>query len=183
MSDHDSRYLDAFSAWLDSLGDTARVLAGAVGNPALPDGARRGAAVALGYLFKSVDLIPDGIQDLGFIDDAFVCRVAVALGSEAPPGEPAPGIDAALAELVAEAVLIEEFLGSDYGRLVAYLRALGTAEVRGRSIDQVLEDADSSADLVAATAVWADEYRAPELIRDGKSLVKIRAFFNAKLPV
>ncbi len=73
MTDPDSRYLDAFPEWLRGLGVDARALAAVVEREDLPDAVRRQCAAALNYLFKSVDLIPDGIEDLGFIDDAFVC--------------------------------------------------------------------------------------------------------------
>ncbi len=36
---------------------------------------RRYATAGLNYIFKSLDLIPDGIDDIGFCDDAFVIRV------------------------------------------------------------------------------------------------------------
>ncbi|HOU94151.1 MAG TPA: YkvA family protein, partial [Polyangiaceae bacterium] len=72
MPDHEARCLDAFPEWLRELGADARVLAAALEDAALPEVVRRGCAAALNYLFKSVDLVPDGIEDLGFVDDAFV---------------------------------------------------------------------------------------------------------------
>src|SRR5688572_3596208 len=78
-----TRSLEAFPNWLKSLGQDAQKLAAIVENRALPEGARRSAALALNYLFKSLDLIPDGLEDLGFVDDAFVFRVAAASASAA----------------------------------------------------------------------------------------------------
>jgi hypothetical protein len=47
--------------------------------PALSPTIRHDASCGLAQrIFKSLDLIPDGIEDLGFIDDAFVFRVAAA---------------------------------------------------------------------------------------------------------
>ena len=50
------------------------------------DEAARSLVSGLNYIFKSLDLIPDGIDDLGFLDDAFVLRVACAFAVERPAG-------------------------------------------------------------------------------------------------
>ena len=75
MATLDARCLDSFPNWLRSLAEDARAL-GAVLEREGSGGAQRRAAAALNYLFKSLDLIPDGLEDLGFIDDAFVVRAA-----------------------------------------------------------------------------------------------------------
>src|SRR5690606_41961311 len=75
MSSFETRCLDSFSAWLRTLGDDARALAGVLESDA-PEALSRAAARALVYVVKSVDLIPDGLEDLGYLDDAFVVRVA-----------------------------------------------------------------------------------------------------------
>ena len=73
-----------------------------------PEPVRRHVVIALNYLFKSLDLIPDGIEDLGFIDDAFVFRAAAAFAkSEGGSGE-------VITRLAAEAELVRSFLGSDF---------------------------------------------------------------------
>src|SRR6476469_4836450 len=74
----DARYLEIFPAFLRSLADDARALGAIVASDA-PEETRRYAAAALNYVLKSLDLIPDGIDDLGFLDDACVLRVAAAL--------------------------------------------------------------------------------------------------------
>ena len=71
MTTLEARCLDAFPDWLRSLADDARALASVLEGEGAAVAQRRSAA-ALNYLFKSLDLIPDGLEDLGFIDDAFV---------------------------------------------------------------------------------------------------------------
>src|SRR5690349_19526593 len=82
MTTLDSRCLEAFPGWLKSLAEDAQKLASVLEQGGASPAARRGAASALTYLFKSLDLIPDGLEDLGFVDDAFVLRVGAALVSE-----------------------------------------------------------------------------------------------------
>ena len=40
-------------------------------------------------MFKSLDLIPDGLEGLGFLDDAFVLRVAAGLAVAVPKAKEA----------------------------------------------------------------------------------------------
>ncbi len=69
-SDVDARCLETFPNWLRSLGADAEAMVDALERDATPDGARRAIAGGLNYVFKSVDLIPDGIDDIGYLDDA-----------------------------------------------------------------------------------------------------------------
>src|SRR5262245_20598487 len=76
-----SRYLEIFPEWLRTLGEDAGALGGVVARQSNEE-AMRYVTSGLNYIFKSLDLIPDGIDDLGFCDDAFVIRVAAALACE-----------------------------------------------------------------------------------------------------
>ncbi|MBX3216902.1 MAG: hypothetical protein KF850_33020, partial [Labilithrix sp.] len=76
-----ARFLDVFPDWLRTLGEDARAL-GDVVTARSDDEVARFVASGLNYIFKSLDLIPDGIDDLGFCDDAFVIRVASALACD-----------------------------------------------------------------------------------------------------
>lgn len=176
MAELDSRFLDAFPGWLRQLGDDARALVALVENPELSESTRRRVVEALNYLFKSLDLIPDGIEDLGFIDDAFVFRVLAAAGGgdEDPTGT--------LERLAGEAELVRDFLGDDYARLETYAAGLDQTSARGRSVDDVLGDEEKRAEFVREVKVWADGFAAPGFARDPKTLVKLRSFLAAKLP-
>ena len=177
MTTLDSRCLEAFPAWLRSLAEDAQKLAGLLEQGGASAAAQRGAASALNYLFKSLDLIPDGLEDLGFVDDAFVLRVAAAL---VPEGErDAAGV---LAKLAADAALIGEFLGTDYARLERYVQKLGDGSARGRSVAQILDDAATRSDFVREVLQWAASYTSPTFTRDSRSLVKLKSFLATRLP-
>ena len=81
----DPRYLEMFPQWLRSLGEDAAQVGDTLAKDAAPDEATRSLVAGLNYIFKSLDLIPDGIDDLGYLDDAFVLRVACALAGGAKP--------------------------------------------------------------------------------------------------
>lgn len=178
MAPLDARCLEAFPAWLKSLAEDARKLAAVVDSAALPESARKGAATALNYLFKSLDLIPDGLEDLGFVDDAFVFRVAARGVPQADAAADSSGV---LARLSADAALVEVFLGDLYPKLAAYVAGLERAAVRGRSAADIVADAGITGDFTREVRGWADGYTAPAFLRDEKNLVKLRAFLATKL--
>src|SRR4051812_18089736 len=133
MADQEVKFLDAFGGWLRSLGVDAQRLADALANPDVPASARQAAAGGLNYLFKSLDLIPDGIDDIGYLDDAFVLRVAAAQAVKAGAGD-----QAGLQPLAEDEQLVRAFLGDAYARLDKYVTALRTGAARGRTVPEIV---------------------------------------------
>jgi uncharacterized membrane protein YkvA (DUF1232 family) len=182
MTTLDSRCLDAFPGWLRSLGEDAAQLAALLEQADASSAAQRGAASALNYLFKSLDLIPDGLEDLGFVDDAFVLRVAALRVTAEDATAASHDVSGILNKLTGEAALIREFLGADFARLEHYVQKLSQASARGRSVAQILEDAAVRADFVLEVRQWAAGYAPPSFARDTRSLVKLRSFLGTRLP-
>lgn len=176
MSEQDTQFLEAFGSWLKRLGEDAGLLADVLSTTDLPESTRRPVGGALNYLFKSLDLIDDGIEGLGYLDDAFVLRVAASRVTDGPASDK-------LARLASEAALVEDFLGADYARLTRFVDGLGNVTVRGRSVDAILGDAQVCEDLVGDVRGWVRRYEAPPFVQDPKNLVKLRAFLTTKLPV
>lgn len=177
-TDVDALCLETFPTWLKSLGDDVAAMAEALGAEQ-PEGARRAIASGLNYVFKSLDLIPDGIDDIGYLDDAFVIRIACAQAMA--EGASAEGA-ARVAALAGEAALVRDFLGDDYGRLEGYVSNLKRGAARGRSVDDILSDAAVRGEFVADVQGFARSYTTPTFAREAKNLIKLRAFFDAKLP-
>ena len=158
-----NRYLDVFPAWLRALGEDA----GALGEVVSADGnedVRRFVVSGVNYIFKSLDLIPDGIDDIGYLDDA---------DPTAKTG--------VLDRLADDARQVEEFLGDDYPKLVAYVKELRKGAARGRTVDDIMTDASVRSSFVHEVAAWAKEYQVPSFTRDVKTLIKLKAFLSAKL--
>jgi len=180
MTELQNRCLDTFPEWLRTLATDATELAEVLAKPTAPEAARRYVTGGLNYLFKSLDLIPDGIEDLGFLDDAFVLRVAAALAIEEVPAlrEEAP----VLARLAADTKLVSELLGKDYVRLETYVKSLTKGAARGRSVDDILTNDEVRTGFLTEVTGWAASYATPTFTRDEKNLVKLQSFLSAKLP-
>jgi len=173
----DVRYLEVFPSFLRTLGDDAAALGVVAGSDA-PESVRRYVVAGLNYIFKSLDLIPDGIDDLGFLDDAFVLRVAAELAAKESPEA---GATEPLARLVSDAAQVQAFLGDVYPRLEAYVKSLLKGAARGRTVDDVIGDAPTRETFQHEVAAWAKDYQVPSFSRDVKTLIKLKAFLNAKL--
>jgi len=176
----DTRCLNTFPEWLRTLAADADDISKLLTAPGASVGARRYVAAALNYLFKSLDLIPDGIEDLGFLDDAFVLRVAASLALDDSPSLRADA--PVLTRLASDKALVAELLGKDYARLERYVRDLTRGAARGRTVDEILDDEGTRNAFLNEVAGWSQSYQAPSFSRDEKNLVKLQSFLSAKLP-
>ncbi|MCB9597141.1 MAG: DUF1232 domain-containing protein [Sandaracinaceae bacterium] len=182
MSEDQAKYLDTFPTWLRSLGDDAESLAALLEAEGVSEGAREAVAGGLNYLFKSLDLIPDGIDDIGYLDDAFVLRVAAALATAEDTGDVSADKLKALASLAEEGEVVRDFLGEHYGRLESYVKGLRKGAARGRAVADILADANIMGELLSDVRGFSRSYQPPSFAREEKNLIKLRAFFDAKLP-
>lgn len=183
MSDLNEKCLDTFPAWLRSLGDDIEAALAVAETEEVDADVKRHLVGGINYFFKSLDLIPDGIDDIGYLDDAFVLRVVCALAAESdlsPAGDDKAGVIKALAEQTA---LVKEFLeDATYERLVKYSKNLNDTIARGRSVEEILSDAEVWSAFVAEVRTFTKNYESPSFTREDRNLIKLRAFFDAKLP-
>ncbi len=171
--------LEAFPAWLASLAVDAEALAGVLRDESIPESVRLSLAGALNYLLRSIDLIPDGVEDLGYLDDAFVLRVSALLGREqAEEGWEHPVVG----PLADAANLIAEFLGEDMVRLRDYVANLRIVVVRGRSPADVVADDHVAGQLAEEIGSFARSFEIPSFHAEDKTLIKLRSFLRTKLP-
>lgn len=182
MSEDLSGYLDTFPNWLRSLGSDAEHLAALLEAPGMHQAARELIAGGVNYLFKSLDLIPDGIDDIGYLDDAFVLRVAAELASAEELGDLDPEGMKLIGQLTNEADVVREFLGKDFVRLEAYVKGLRKGAARGRAVADILGDKATQTEFVEDVRGFSRSYRSPSFTKEEKNLIKLKAFFDAKLP-
>ena len=182
MSDAHRNYLDAFPAWLRTLGEDAESLGRIAAGKELPEPARQALVGGVNYLFKSLDLVPDGIDDIGYLDDAFVLRVAAEQAAREDVSRLGAESQRTLNRLAEGAALAQEFLAAEYGRLATYVTGLRKVAARGRSVQDILNGPEVQAAFLSDLRGFAQAYQSPNFAREEKNLVKLRAFFDAKLP-
>lgn len=182
MNETDEKHLDLFGAWLSGLGDDAQQIAGVLLDPSCPEVPRQVVAGGLNYLFKTIDLIPDGIDDIGYLDDAFVLRVSADLAIREDLGDVDPELLGVLNRLASDVDILRDFLGPAYERLQEYVKGLRKGSARGRAAADIARDPALSTALTTEVRDFRAGYRTPSFTREEKTLVKLRAFFDAKLP-
>jgi hypothetical protein len=199
-----TRCLRAFPLWLDTLGEDALLLDRVTRSPSCPEPLRElldGAALALS---RGLQLIPQEIADVAYLELALLLRIAVALGLE-ESGQELSGLPElhALRRLAADASLLHEVFGRDTGRLERRVRAL-SREARGLAAlarqaaekapegieeataatdaDEAKGEMDPVAETRRALEAWASRFSPPPFAEDETNLVKLQAFLLARLP-
>jgi uncharacterized membrane protein YkvA (DUF1232 family) len=174
-------YLQTFSGWLNGMGNEVRALADLLERQDADRTTRRASAASLNYLLRSFELIPEGLEDLGYLDDLFAFRVLAEQAVRADPDSSLRDPDETLARLAADTGPLVTFLGEDFELLRAAALAVGGAEVKGRSVDDLLDDPELRAAALAEVRAWAEGYTPPELSGGEHELVKLRSFLGTKL--
>jgi uncharacterized membrane protein YkvA (DUF1232 family) len=175
--------LDTFGSWIASLAGDIEVLLKVAGDESLERSAREAATGGINYLFKSLDLIPDGIDDIGYLDDAFTVRVSATFVKEAGMGGLDDEAKGRIEELAKDTELIKGLLGDElYERFVSYVRDLKNGAARGRMVSEIIEDESSMKEFEAETVQFCKDYEPLSFSKDEKNLIKLTAFFDAKLP-
>jgi uncharacterized membrane protein YkvA (DUF1232 family) len=181
-TDVDTKCLETFPLWLRTLGEDGAGLVDLINHDAVPDAAKRALIGGLNYLFKSLDLIPDGIDDIGYLDDAFVLRVAAELALKDAAGKVEADKLTTVTRLAGDVELLRNFLGKDFTRLETYVLGLRKGAARGRSVEDILTNRPVRTEFVDDVHGFAKSYASPSFAREEKNLIKLRAFFDAKLP-
>lgn len=182
MTQDANHYLDQFPTYLRTLGDDAVALGEVIAVTGLAEGPAQAIAGGLNYLFKSLDLIPDGIDDIGYLDDAFVLRIACQQAIAEDVSKLSPDQLRVLNRLAEQGDVVSRFLEADFERLEHYVHGLRRGAARGRSVSDILADDVTQADFLSDLRAFAQSYQVPRFGREEKNLVKLRAFFDAKLP-
>jgi len=182
MSDSNAEFVETFQGWLRGLPQDAEALTGLLADESIPLDAREFVAGGLNYLFKSLDIVPDGMDQLGYLDDCFVLRVAASLALD--EGADEGGMDAleTLGRLSNETDSLDEFLGEDLERLMTYVKSQKRGAARGRSVTDILTDPETREEFIQDVRAFAQGYRAPSLGQDEQTLIKFRGFLDKKLP-
>jgi uncharacterized membrane protein YkvA (DUF1232 family) len=142
----EARYARRFHDWTSELTEDVEATFSLTQNPAVKPPGRRYLAGALSYLLTQLDIIPDHIES-GAVDDAFVLRVAYGLAAEHAGDLDTKG-SALVARMTNEEDEVRQFLGDTlFAKLRRQVVELADKPVRGRSVDQMLEDARARADM------------------------------------
>ena len=183
MSDSQNEYLEVFPTWLASLNDDVHTVLNALKSETVEGESRRLLVSGINYFFKSLDLVPDGVAEIGYLDDAFVLRLVTKAALDGEITGVDDDIQNRLGELASDTSIILEFLEKDiYARFENYVNGLTKGAARGRTVDEIVAQTDVFEHFVEDAQQFIENYRCPTFEKDAKNLVKLKAFLDAKLP-
>ena len=183
MNDINEKCLEIFPAWLESLGEDVRVILETLKQGGLAPDAKRPLIGGINYLFKALDLIPDSVEDIGYLDDAFMIRITAKSALEGDIGTIDDDLKKRLHQLGSGTEVMTQFLDEAlFGRLEKYARKLARGAARGRTVDEIIEESSIFEAFSANVVEFVDSYSAPSMTKDENTLIKFRAFLDAKLP-
>jgi hypothetical protein len=172
----------AFLAWLAGLGGEARELAALLAREDAPPPLRRFAAETLNQLLYAVDLIPEGIEGLGYLEALFGFRLLARELSEAEPDSVSADPHGTVRRLSSEADLVRAFLGDeDQQRLLALAHLQGEKRARGRSLAELLELPEAQSAAIEDVQSWAEQYRPPQFGSGSHDLVRLLSFLRTRV--
>jgi hypothetical protein len=177
----DPKFLPVFAGWLRTMGEDVLSLANLLDSPEAPEAFRSVSAEALHYLLRSADLIPEGLEALGYLEGAFALRVLAQRTLATHPELAELGAEGRVPRLGADAALVGEFLGDDLPRFAELVLAPAASTHQGRAALDLLTDDELRAAVLRDAREWAELYRAPELGDGREEIVKIASFFRTRL--
>ena len=174
--------LSTFAGWLRGLGNETEALSRLIEREDAPESLRRFAAHALNQLLYVAALVPEGIEALGYLEALFTSRLLAAQACHEQRGLAAQDPSGTLGRLAADAAALAEFLGEeDYARLAVQVDAQRQGRTGGRSASELVEVAESRAQVLAEARTWARSYRVPAFGQGSHDLVKLRAFVRTRV--
>lgn len=178
-----SEWARRFEEWTSSLPDDVQATWKMLSNDSVGAQGRRFLAGALSYTLTQLDLIPDHDR-AGSIDDAFVLRIAYGLAAE--HAAKTSSTDAALiARMTHDEDELREWLGDGlYAKLRRYVSDLADKEVRGRSVDHILNDARARQDMQRELDIQCKKMkpsRSGTADENDALLVSVKSYLSMKL--
>ena len=163
------------------MGDEALALGVLLERPELSEPLRQTSAEAINYLLRSLELIPAGVEDLGYLEVLFAFRALAQRVVQAHPGLATVDAGGRIGQLASEADRVREFLEADFPRLRELVEQPAATTAKGRSAADLLNDADARAAALEDLRAWVASYSAPEFGSGPEELVKLASFMRTRL--
>jgi hypothetical protein len=177
----DPKFLPTFAGWLRTMGEDVLSLANLLESAEAPEPFRQVSAEALQYLLRAADLIPEGLEPLGYLEVAFAFRVLAERALLEHPELAEPGAEGRVPRLAADATLVAEFLGDDLPHFLQLALAPAASTRAGRAATDLLTDDELRGSALREAREWVELSGAPDLADGSEELVKIGSFFRTRL--
>jgi len=176
-------HLDILESWLGSLAADAKTFSAVMTNEKIPEDGRRLAAGVINYLFKSLDLIPDGIDDIGYLDDVLTLRIGASLLDREEIEKVDSDLAGKIKTIADDSPTAREILGDDiYERFRTYANLLPNRSSRGRSAAEIISIPQKLNEVRMEVGNFCKEYTAPRFEKSERVLTRLKSFLDTRLP-
>ncbi|MDY6868884.1 MAG: YkvA family protein [Chloroflexota bacterium] len=141
-SSHDLNFFKLLSSWLVNLPTDTKMLIEMVRDDELDIKARTLAVGTVVYILSTIDIIPDNIPVLGFIDDVTILRLSLMLILEIDPNRAThyrEKYENTFVDWYEQLEVAKEILGSLYSWLRALAEKLPNRRFHGKSTEEVVK--------------------------------------------
>jgi uncharacterized membrane protein YkvA (DUF1232 family) len=151
-------FFDVLQRWLQSLPYELKIPLDMMGDEELKLEARTLAVGTTFYLLSPIDLIPEKLPGIGYIDDAIILHMSLFAITEIDPARSQhyrskyPGTYELLDR---ETAVLKETLGALYSWLVALVRNLRERDYKGREPSDVIDSAEVQDEIFDAAMEYA----------------------------
>lgn len=177
-----SKHIKDLEDWTQSIREDIHTLEDVLASDTADKGTRRLAAAGLNYLVSRMDLIPDWEPTIGVLDDVMVLRVCASGALQAGVEGLDDKVSINLGRMANQDEIVQAYLGSElYGKLRAHCRTLSEQTVRGRSMHDLLTDADARKGLGTDVREALGKLPPVDCSNPEEIDVKLKAYLGHKL--
>jgi len=176
-------HLEKIETWLETLPQDIDVFAEILFNEKISEKNRKVAAGVINYVFKSMDLIPDNIDDIGYLDDIFTLRISSLLMDLKELEGNYPDVAQKVADYIKDTEIIREILGDDlFDRLRNFVNTLPSNSARGRNTQQIISRLEVLTNIKTELSAFRNDFKPPPFEKSERVLIKLRSFLDTRLP-
>lgn len=177
-----SMLLEKIPIWLKNLPEDVSYLMQLIDNPSLDEDMKLILITPINYLFKTVDLIPDGLDEIGYIDDSILLRISCKELVEKYGDKLQAELYDRLKIMAGDTDILKQELGMEiWTKLLSYFEELKELPARGRLPSDILKDQITYNQFKTEIKAILDSYEAKISQIDEKTIIKLKAFLEAKL--
>jgi len=174
--------LEKIPIWLKNLPEDLSYLMNLIETQDLEHDAKIALVTGLNYLFKTIDLIPDGLDEIGYIDDCIILRIVSREVVDKYGDRLNDEVFGRLKIMAGDVDILKPELGEElWSKLLNYVEELKEMPSKGRTSEDILKDKNTFNQFKTELMTFVDSYEGKVESIDEKTLVKLKAFLEAKL--
>lgn len=180
-SDVVNAQVDAIKGWLSTYREDVIQLRDVMLSDAPSPRARQVLAGVLSYQLRKMDVAPDWVPEIGFVDDAMVLRAGAAVFKANNALALPPDQEQVIERLHQQNQTVEAILGERYEALYDRVRGLMERRIHGRTPEEILDDPQRRTSFLKELEGFLERYQVPAIPYPETFHRQLLSYMGAKL--